>query len=100
MLPDGWSYHDPCGGRECRPVSCGDCGWTGFEDEVEETLWQLDGLLERVSPGEILPVGTCPATDTPSNDGRPCRVLVHYDDVEIAYRPAPTILDKIVDATS
>ncbi len=62
-LPDGWEGYDPCGSNTGRPVQCGDCGWKGFEEEVEETIWQLGHhLMERIAPGEILPVGTCPET--------------------------------------
>lgn len=94
-LPDGWKDYDPCCSNPNRPVECGDCGWEGFENEVHETLWQVDGLLERVSPGEILPVGTCPA----GRGDTACRAWVHYTDIIVAYRLAPNVLEQIVEAT-
>ena len=101
-VPDGWQEWDPCAHGSAsnnRPVQCGDCGWTGFEDDVQETIWQIDSLLDRVGPGEILPVGTCPEIHLDSKGGEfICRALVHYSDVEVAFRQTPGILDKIVEA--
>lgn len=99
-LPNGWEDYDIHASKSNRPVECGDCGWTGFEDDVEESIWQIDSLLERVSPGEILPVGTCPEIHLDSKDGESiCRALVHYSDVVVAWHDAPNILEKIVEAT-
>jgi len=99
-LPRGWKEWDPHGGVARRPVECGDCGWEGFEDEVQESAFELDSILERVGPGEIMPVGSCPAIRLPSHYGEPiCRALVHYSDVIVAWRKKPNVLEKIVEAT-
>jgi hypothetical protein len=93
-----WQSYDPCGSDTNRPVVCGDCGWEGREDDVLESIWEIDSLLERVSPGEILPVGTCPEIHSCSKDGDyPCRALVHYSDVDVAFRKT-SVLDQIVEA--
>lgn len=48
-------------------VTCQNCGWSGDEDSCENV--PLRGLLERVAPGEIMPVGEC----------CDCGSLCHYD---------------------
>ena len=100
MIPEGWETYDVKGHIQRRPVECEDCGWTGFEDEVQETIWQIDSLLDRVSPGEIMPVGSCPEIHLDSHDGESiCRAFVHYSDVLVAWREAPNVLEQIVEAT-
>jgi hypothetical protein len=93
-LPNGWQAWDPCGGNSNRPVECGNCDWKGFEEAVDD---YIPDFAQRVDAGMIVPVGVCPATHADSKDGSyPCGSLVYFSDVEIAYRPTPTILDKIV----
>jgi predicted RNA-binding Zn-ribbon protein involved in translation (DUF1610 family) len=60
---DFTSLHDP---ESTEAVECTDCGWEGVEGDVKP----IKNLAERVSPGEICPVGECPA----------CGWLVHYKD--------------------
>ena len=95
--PEGWQEWDPCGGDKNRPVECGDCDWTGREDEVDE---YMPDLSERIDAGMIVPVGCCTAQIEDSKDGAYlCGSLVYYTDVEIVYRRKPGVLDKIVEAT-
>ena len=96
MLPNGWSEYDPCTGNSNRPVQCDNCQWKGFEDDVPDGVWGIKDICERVDGGMIVPVGVCPAIIGDYS----CGSLVYYTDVQIMYRPAPTILDKIVEATS
>ncbi len=51
-----------------RPVACANCEWTGVEAECAEM--PVNSILERVSPGEIMPVGECPE----------CGAVAHYSD--------------------
>lgn len=96
-LPKGWhSYDIGCSNRN-RPVSCDDCGWEGLEDDLDT----IDDLYERVGAGEIMPAGQC-ANEVESDIAAEyvrCGALVHYSDVEVAYRLKPNILDQIVEAT-
>ena len=93
-LPKGWTDHDPCGGNSNRPVECGQCDWRGHEGDVDDFI---PDFSQRVDPGMIVPAGVCPKMHLCSKDGiYPCGSLVYFSDVEIAYRPTPTILDKIV----
>jgi hypothetical protein len=91
--PKGWQGWDPCSDDKNRPVECGNCGWTGREDEVDE---YIPDLSERIDAGMIVPVGCCTA---PRGGTYLCGSLVYYTDVEIIYRRKPGVLDKIVEAT-
>jgi hypothetical protein len=74
-----------------RLVACGDCDWKGKESDVENTLFELDHLHERLTPGDPSPVGECP-----SNDGNEvCAAFVYYDDIEIVYRVKPDVLEAL-----
>lgn len=42
-------------------VRCQNCDWTGDENECAEL--PEDSILERVGPGETMPVGECPQCD-------------------------------------
>lgn len=82
-----------------RPVECGDCDWKGFENDIDEGLWGISDLVERIDQGSIVPVGACPAQVYHENIGSyKCDAHVYYADVDIVYRRKPTILDKIVEA--
>lgn len=96
-LPKGWSSYDPKAGRDGRPVSCDNCDWKGVAEDLDE----IDDLYCRVDGGEIMPAGQCPAIVVYSDNGEtgPCGCLVHYSDVIVAFREAPNILEKIVEAT-
>ena len=97
--PKGWSTHDPCATDANRPVECGDCNWVGWEDDVDDGLWGINDLVERLDQGGIVPVGACPARIANTSTGTyRCQALVYYSDVEIVFRRKPSILDKIVEA--
>ena len=101
MLPDGWESYDPNCSVTNRPVECGNCDWKGHEDDVPDGIWGINDICDRLDAGSVVPVGVCPARHDDSKDGSyPCGSLVYYSDTEIAYRQTPTILDKIVEATS
>lgn len=51
-----------------EPCECQDCDWEGAEADV----LPIRNLADRITPGEICPVGECPA----------CGALVHYKDDE------------------
>jgi hypothetical protein len=64
-------------------------------------FYDMDDLHERISPGVQCPAGECPATvtsDDPHIGDHPCRSLVYYTDIEIAYRRTPNVLEQIVEA--
>lgn len=87
--PKGWNSYDVAAADSNRPVGCGCCDWIGLEDGLDrDGIYGIDNLYDRLDPGSIVPVGECPECDS----------LVYYNDVEIAYRLVPTILDKIVEA--
>lgn len=46
-------------------VKCQNCNWTGTDDDCEE----VSDFWGRVSPGEVMPYGECPA----------CGALCHAD---------------------
>lgn len=95
-LPKGWEHWDIGSVNDNRPVRCDGCGWEGREDDLDEIV----DFHARVMPGEIVPAGQCPNPVMDSKDGEyDCGCLVHYTDVEVAYRWAPGVLDKIVEAT-
>lgn len=56
-------YMQPEDGKKCI---CGDCGHKFMADNADP----ISDFEERVSPGEITPVGVCPE----------CGALAHYDD--------------------
>lgn len=98
-LPDGWTEWDPNSHIQDRPLVCSDCGWTGRESDIED--YYIHDIFERIDAGQIMPVAECPEMHMDSKDGDyKCGALVHYSDIEVAYRPAPTVLEKIVEATS
>lgn len=99
MIPEGWQEWDPCGGDKNRPVECGDCQWEGFESDIPDGLYGISELENRIDPGSIVPVGSCPEQLVDANIGTyKCDAHVYYADVEIVYRRKPGILDKIVEA--
>lgn len=63
--------------RKCR---CGNCDWTGPESKIGKTLFECDGLAERLDAGSEVPVGECPR----------CECFAYYD------KPAP-ILAVVVE---
>jgi hypothetical protein len=68
---DGGVHHDRFFAQpddDARPVSCGNCAWTGTVDGCRE----VRDLLTRVEPGETMPAGECPE----------CGALAHLDDAE------------------
>ncbi len=44
-------------------VRCDECDWTGAEDDMEQTLYQINHLADRIEPGGVVPAGTCPECD-------------------------------------
>ena len=97
--PKGWEDYDVCLGESNRPVHCGSCDWKGFEDDVEDGLWGINDIEDRLSVGSVVPVGECPATIIDAKVGSfTCGSLTYYSDVEIVYRRTPTVLDQIVEA--
>jgi len=50
-----------------------------------------------LTPGDEVPVGLCP-WDNEGEDAT-CSEFVYYSDRIVAYKRAPNILDKIVEAT-
>lgn len=52
--------------RPSAPCECSDCSWKG---PASMTV-MISDIQERVSPGEIVPVGECPK----------CGCLAHYQD--------------------
>jgi len=77
-----------------RPVACGDCDWKGKESEVAKSLFELDHLHERLTPGDPSPVGECPADD---EQGGECGAFVYYDDIEIVYKVKPDVLEALAE---
>ena len=49
-----------------EPCECQNCEWKGPQSDV----LPIRNLVDRIGPGEIVPVGECPA----------CGALVHYED--------------------
>jgi len=43
-----------------RRVKCANCPWSGPEDRVGRTLFQIHHLAERLEPGGEVPAGECP----------------------------------------
>lgn len=39
---------------------CDNCEWTGTEDDLGKTLWEIHHLAERLDPGSTVPAGECP----------------------------------------
>lgn len=39
---------------------CGNCGWKGTEKGLASSLFEIDSLSERITPGDEVPVGECP----------------------------------------
>lgn len=96
-LPKGWEDYDIGCCDSNRPVRCDACGWEGREEDTDDIV----DLYERVMAGEIMPPGQCPGEVLCSKDGASkCGALVHYTDVQVAWRRTPNVLEKIVEATS
>lgn len=96
-LPKGWKSYDTNAQVENRPVKCSNCAWSGHENECEP---HITDLRERVEPGDIMPVGECPAMLYHPNIGDyRCSALVYFDDVIIAFREKPGIIDEMIEAT-
>lgn len=79
-----------------RPVYCGNCDWTGRESDITVMIYDCDNLPGRLDPGSEVPVGECPAIQRGFDL---CGSFVYYNDIEIAYRRKPDILEQIVEAT-
>lgn len=43
-----------------KTVTCDNCDWTGSEDELSRSLYQIHHLAERLDPGSVVPAGECP----------------------------------------
>lgn len=86
-LPEGWLPDDPFQWTDNRPVGCPVCGWRGREEDLVDAEHEI---LDAIVPGEITPVGRCPDTR--------CGATVFYADVQIAWRPAPSLLEQIAEA--
>ncbi|MGE3483502.1 MAG: hypothetical protein AB7L09_02100 [Nitrospira sp.] len=91
-LPKGWKSYDPLSGAASRPVRCGDCGWIGVAEDLDE----IEDLYERVDPGQVMPPGQCPAIGP---DGFACGCFADFTDVIVAFRVVPNILEQIEEAT-
>ena len=56
-LREYWScIKDHVDAHDGAKVSCGNCDWTGTEDDCNE----IEYFSERVTPGETMPAGECP----------------------------------------
>lgn len=98
-LPNGWQEWDPNCSVNNRPIQCGDCGWEGFEDDIDDHY--IHDLTERIGPGDFMPYCECPQKHMCSKDGEyRCGALVYYSDTIVAYHQAPTVLDEIAEAIS
>lgn len=69
-------------------VQCDNCGWTGNESELHKTLGEIHKLAQRLDPGGLVPVGTCPAED---EDGELCDSFCYY--IPEPRHQAETIID-------
>ena len=88
-LPRGWHYNQFAARRyaqEDRAIKCDDCGWEGQESDLDDrhSLLAARDLNERLTPGDPVPVGLCPALPRGSADT--CDCFVYYDDIVIAYK--------------
>lgn len=41
-------------------VECGDCDWTGDQDDLPEGHHGIEHLSQRIDPGSEVPAGECP----------------------------------------
>jgi len=58
-------------------IKCGNCqNIMQSEEELEHTIPEIPGLLDRISPGEPVPIGECPE----------CGALVHAEDEQPGLR--------------
>lgn len=100
-LPNGWHPNQfqalDYKAGDNRPVRCDTCAWEGHENDLTEVLYDLRDLHGRLTPGDEVPVGLCP-WDNEGEDAT-CSEFVYYSDRIVAYKRAPNILDKIVEAT-
>ena len=97
QLPKGWTYYDPLVSEPNRPVKCDCCDWKGHESDLDNDIWLYDGIYQRIDRGDIMPAGFCPA-EIPKSD-RLCSALVYFNDVTVAFKKIPNILEQIVEAT-
>ena len=66
-----------------RAVECSNCDWTGTPGQCGEM--RPDSVLERVTPGETMPVGECPE----------CGCVAHFVD-RLASQQAIALLKRLV----
>lgn len=91
-LPKGWfiSQHGAINLTKSsaeRPVACADCDWKGTELTLGRQFHELHRLVERLYPGDPVPVGECPE----------CGAFCYYDDVIIAYKKKPNVLEALAE---
>jgi hypothetical protein len=41
-------------------VACNNCKWSGYESQLKSQFPYIPNLLDRIFPGEEVPVGECP----------------------------------------
>jgi hypothetical protein len=96
QLPRGWTFYDPLAYASNRPVKCECCEWKGHESDLDESVWSYNGIYQRISPGDVMPAGTCPKS---VGKNRLCSSLVYFNDVVVAFKEIPNILEQIAEAT-
>lgn len=70
---------------EDAPCKCQNCDWEGTESQLGQELCNVPDLFQRISPGELVPVGECPEC------GALCHVNTHANITEAGSQPPPEI---------
>ena len=72
-----------------RRVECGDCDWTGTEDDID--LGSVEDLLQRIDPGSEVPAGECPKC------GALCYVLRSDNDYNSGERRLLAMMNELIE---